>query len=99
MLSCLSLQMNIPAALSGIAHSDDAVGCCATNAVQLWLGFGRGFCLRASYVLAFSEIKKFPLSLLLCSILIPSWLPNWIVSQPFSGLTGEEWLQQRKLHF
>jgi hypothetical protein len=42
MLSCLSLQMNIPAALSGIAHGDDAVGCCATNAVQLWLG---GFCL------------------------------------------------------
>ena len=38
MLSCLLLEMNIPAALSGIAHGDDAVGCCATNAVQLWLG-------------------------------------------------------------
>jgi hypothetical protein len=38
MLFCLSSQMNLPAALSGIAHSDDAVGCCATNVVQLWLG-------------------------------------------------------------
>jgi hypothetical protein len=98
MLSCLLLEMNIPAALSGIAHSDDAVGCCATNAVQLWLGL-EAWLLLVSKLLAFSEIKKFPFPHLLFPILIPSWLPNWIVSQPFSGLTGEEWLRQRKLHF
>ena len=50
MLSCLSLEMNIPAALSGIAHSDDAVGCCATNAVQLWLDSGvASACERACF--------------------------------------------------
>jgi hypothetical protein len=51
--------MNIPAALSGIAHSDDAVGYCATNVGAAVAG-SRAWLQLVSDRLAFSEIKKFP---------------------------------------
>src|ERR1700722_11027078 len=60
MLFCLSSQMNIPAALSGIAHSDDAVGYCATNVGAAVAG-DSGVASACERSTCFSsEIKKFP---------------------------------------